>query len=215
MKILLVGANSYVGARLYFDLKSTFIVIGTYATHQLSKDFLQLDITDKDAVGTIIKEQNPDIILHAANNASSKWCEANPEKAVELNQTATQYIMDTANKNNIKVIYISTVYDTSWKFQPTYIKHISDVICACIENNRWNKAISISVPELKSRFDTAYDILTPFGIKVEPIDNHDDTFAIFKDELVELHKHNLPQYTYKQMVEQIVQEIKERDKFKL
>lgn len=277
MKILLIGANSYVGARLYFDLKSKYTIIGTYSSHQLSKDFIQLDITDKAQVEKIITQQKPDIIIHAANNASSKWCDANPDKATLLNQTATKFIVDIANTHEIKMIYISTmgaiepkgiygrtkaesetiikqtkcgylllrpslvlgyspntindrpfnrllrnldnnetaVYDTSWKFQPTYISHISEIISSCIEKSIWNQTISISVPELKSRFDTANDILSPFGMKVTPVDNHDSTFAVFEDKLVEIHKFKLPEYSYTKMIDKIIQEIKKRTKFTL
>jgi dTDP-4-dehydrorhamnose reductase len=276
MKILLLGASSYVGARIYFELKDKHTVTGTYATHKLSKDFLQLDITNKDSLDAIIRRQNPDIILHVANNASSKWCAVNPDKAVELNQTATRHIVDLANQTGIKILYISTmgainpknlygktkaesektvrqavsgylilrpslilgyspntvndipfnrllknlyagkpaVYDTSWRFQPTYIRHISDVICHCIKNNIWNDTISVAVPELKTRFDTARDILTPFGIKVEPT-KESNTFTFFEDKLDGLYKYSLPRYSYDQMIELIVREIKECERFKV
>lgn len=194
IKILVIGASSYVGARIYFDLKSKFDVIGTYSSSQLSKSFIHLDITDRQEVEKIITDTQPNVIIHVANNASNKWCDANPDEAILLNQTATQYIVDAGNKAGATVIYISTmgaikpsnlygrtklkseeiikttkngyvilrpslilgfspnitndrpfnrllknldegtpaVYDTSWTFQPTYIKHISDVIEACI-----------------------------------------------------------------------------------
>ncbi|MEK7078733.1 MAG: sugar nucleotide-binding protein [Patescibacteria group bacterium] len=109
IKILVIGASSYVGARLYFDLKSKFDVVGTYSSSQLSKNLIHLDITDKDEVKKVITENKPTVIIHVGNNASAKWCDANPEKAVLLNQTATQYIVDFANEMNAKVIYISTM----------------------------------------------------------------------------------------------------------
>jgi len=43
-KILIIGASSYVGARLYFDLKQKFSVIGTYSSSQLSKNLFHLGI---------------------------------------------------------------------------------------------------------------------------------------------------------------------------
>lgn len=275
MKVLLIGASSYVGARLYFDLQSTYDIVGTYSSHQLSHKFIQLNITKKEFVEHIVAEYKPEIIIHAANNASAKWCEAHPDEAILLNQTATQYIMNAANGIHAKLIYISTmgvinspnmygktkrqseefvqktkagwlilrpslilgyspnttndrpfnrilknldegsqaVYDTSWKFQPTYIKHISDVIETCIRKEIWGKSIIIAAPEMKSRYDTARDILTPFGIHVTPVDAKDSTFETFEDDLSELHTLNLPQYSYRQMIQIIVEEIKNRKKF--
>jgi dTDP-4-dehydrorhamnose reductase len=115
MKILLIGANSYVGARLYFDLRSSYSIAGTYATHPLSKDFIHLDITNKSEVDDVIKKTKPDIIIHSANNASATWCDANPEKAIALNQTSTQTIAEVSKKYNSKIIYISSmsVFDQS------------------------------------------------------------------------------------------------------
>lgn len=275
MKILLIGASSYVGARLYFDLKFVFTLVGTYSSRWLSKDFVQLDITDKKAVERIILDHKPDVIIHVANNANSRWCEANPDQAVLLNQTATGYIVSAANLIKAKVIYISTmgaikptgiygltkfeseklaaetkcgylilrpslvlgyspnttndrpfnrllknldegtpaIYDTTWKFQPTYIGHISSVIQACIEKGIWNQTMTIAVPDLKSRYDTAKDILSPFGITVQSTDAHDSSFATFKDDLSDLKKFDLPQCTYNQMIEKIIDEIKHREKF--
>lgn len=272
-KILIIGASSYVGARLYFDLKSKFDVGGTYSTNRLSGKLTHLDITNKEEVEKVISDNMPSLIVHAANNASAKWCDANPEKAVLLNQTATQCIVDSANKVNATLIYISTmgaikpsnlygktklkseaivktakngyiilrpslilgyspnttndrpfnrmlknldegvpaVYDTSWKFQPTYIRHISEVIETCINKGIYSYSIVIAVPEMKSRYDTAKDILTPFGIKVTPIDAKDSTFEIFADDLSELNELNLPKYTYNQMIKEIVNEIKIRN----
>lgn len=277
MKILIIGASSYLGARLYFDLKSKFEVKGTYSSHQLSKDLTQLDITNKADVERIILEFKPELIIHVANNASAKWCEANPEKAVLLNQTATQYLVNYANIVGSKIIYISTmgaikptnlygktklkseeiikttkngylilrpslilgyspntfndrpfnrllknldenipaVYDTSWKFQPTYISHISDVIKSCLNQNIINRSIVIAVPEMKSRFETARDILTPFGVQVTPIDEKDSTFEIFEDDLSELNELKLPKCTYEEMIKKIVEEIKNRDSYKI
>ena len=277
MKILLIGASSYLGARLYFDLKSRFEVKGTFSSHQLSKELIQLDITSKPDIERIIFEFKPEVIIHVANNASAKWCDANPEKAVLLNQTASQYLVDSANNVGSKIIYISTmgainpsnlygktklkseeiiktakngylilrpslilgyspnitndrpfnrllknldektlaIYDTSWKFQPTFIGHISEVIESAINQKIINQSIVIAVPEMKSRFETAYDILTPFGITVTPVDEKDSTFEIFEDDLSELKELNLPKLSYDQMIKKIIEEIRQRDKFKL
>lgn len=273
--ILVIGASSYVGARIYFDLKPKFDVVGTYSSSQLSKNLVHLDITNNGEVQKVINDHRPNVIIHVANNASAKWCDANPGKAILLNQTATKYIVDSANKVGATLIYMSTmgaikpsnlygrtklkseeivkttrngylilrpslilgyspntmndrpfnrllknldegtpaVYDTSWTFQPTYIKHISDVIETCINKQILNRSIVIAVPEMKSRYDTAKDILTPFGIKVTPTDAKDSTFEIFEDDLSELKGLDLPRYSYKEMIKAIVDEIKNREQF--
>ena len=108
MKLLLLGASSYVGARLYYDLKQSYSVIGTYDHTKLSQDFVRLDITDVTAVKNLISKTRPDYIVHAANNANARWCEANPALAIALNQTSTQTIVAAANDVGAKIIYISS-----------------------------------------------------------------------------------------------------------
>lgn len=276
MKLLITGANSYVGARLYLDLKRTYEAIGTYGTNQLSKQFLHLDVTDRQSVLDVIRRIKPNVVIHVAASANARWCEANPKEALKLNQFSTGYVVDAANKINAKVIFMSSFaalntsniygktkkeseelvkktnagyiilrpslilgyspntvndrpfnrllknlnektsaeYDTSWKFQPTYVRHLSEIISSVLDKNIVNEIIPVAVPDLKSRFDTARDILTPFGIKVTPIDKH-DTLSVTQEDLSTLNKLRLRQYSYQEMIQDIVEEIKHKDRFVL
>jgi len=276
MKILLTGASSYVGARLFFDLSRQFDVVGTYHGNKLSPKFIPLDITSSKDITQTISFQKPDIILHVAADANPRTCEANPENAIALNQTSTKNIVSEANAVGAKVIFMSSfgainpedvygetkfhseeyvkdtkagwitlrpsliigyspntindrpfnrilknidekteaVYDTSWKFQPTYIGHLSEVIETVIRKNMWNKIIPIVTPDLKSRFDIAHDILSAFHIPVTPIDKH-DTMRTITDDLSTLKSLHLPIYSYETMIEKIIDEIHRRNDFSL
>src|SRR3989344_5358002 len=65
------------------------------------------------------------------------------------------------------------IYDISWKFHPTWIGHISEVIENVIEKKIKDEIITITVSELKSRFDVARDILSEFGVSAEPKNDND------------------------------------------
>ncbi|HUD20275.1 MAG TPA: sugar nucleotide-binding protein [Patescibacteria group bacterium] len=274
MKLLLTGASSYLGARLFFDLSKRFDVIGTYSSTWLSGKFIHLDVTDPEEIVNVVKQNAADIIIHAANNASAKWCDAHPVEAVTLNQRSTERIVREANRIGAKVIYISSlsaldrsnvygktkyeserivkqssknfvilrsslvlgfspnatndrpfnrilknldartpaVYDTSWKFQPTYIGHISEVILQVIKLGIWNQTIPVAVPELKSRYDVAADILNPFGITATPADLHDTTKPQTGDMSI-LTSFHLPTYSYRSIIKHIIGEIRNREKF--
>ncbi len=276
MKILLIGASSYLGARLYIDLKKTNEVIGTYSTNKLSKDFIFLDITNPSDVQKIIAENKPDIVVHVANNASASWCEENPQKATLLNQKSSEYLVDAVNAVSSKIIYISSLsandsatlygrmklvaeknisysrngysilrpslilgyspnttndrpfnrilknlddgtealYDTSWKFQPTYIGHISEVLLSMVNKGIWNETIPISCPDLVSRFDIARDILSAFAKKVSPIDKKDKGLVL-SDDQSQLRRFHLPVYLYPEILKKIIYEIKNRKEFTL
>lgn len=276
MKVLIIGASSYVGARLFLDLRKKFNVIGTYNTNKLFPEFVKLDITSQEEVIQTVKESGVDVIVHVAANPSSRWCEENPELAVKINEGGTKNIVDAANVIKAKVIYISSVaaivptnvygktkiageelvkkteggfvilrpsliigfspnttndrpfnrilknidektpaiYDTSWKFQPTWLGHISEVIRIVIEKNITNETITIAVPEVKSRFNVAKDILSPFGIEVIPKDEKDlNRFIPLKLDRMKLLK--IPVYSYSEIIEKIINEIKNRDEFSL
>ena len=104
----------------------------------------------------------------------------------------------------------SAVADTCWKFQPTWIGHISEVIIQCIEKGIKNKNIPVITEVLKSRFDLANDILSPFGIEVISDNGVDPTPVILQSEnkLIEL---GLPVYSYEEIIKKIVEET--RDNF--
>jgi len=124
MKILILGASSYLGARIFFDLKEKYDVIGTYSTLQLTKSFLQLDVTKKDDINELIKKIRPQVIIHAANNANPRWCATHPKEALLLNQTATEFIASSVAKFNSKIIYLSSIvaYDSNTVYSQTKVK---------------------------------------------------------------------------------------------
>jgi dTDP-4-dehydrorhamnose reductase len=274
MKVLITGASSYVGARIYFDLKKKFDVVGTYHKTRLFKEFVSLDITNRDKVIQTVKMLKPEVIVHVVANPSAKWCEENPELAAQINEGGTKNIVDAANLIKAKVIYISSlaavsqtgiyaktklageelvknvkngfvilrpsliiglspnttndrlfnrilknidekvpaIYDTSWKFRPSWLGHISEVIKIIIEKDIKNEIIPITVRELKSRFDVANDILSQFGISVKPKNDNDKTpvIAVYQNKLKEL---NLPEYTYPEIISKITDEIKHRNEY--
>ena len=274
MKILLTGASSYVGARLFLDLSKKLEVVGTYHGNKLSEKLIHLNITDSEEIKKVIDEQKPEIIIHAASNANARWCEANPKLAIALNQEPTRNIVESANSFNAKVIFISSyaatmpnniygktkyqsekyveqtkkgfiiirpslllgfsantindrpfnrilknldlkteaIYDTSWKFQPSYLGHVSEIIAQVIERHILNETISVAVPEIKTRYDIAKDILGAFDIEVKSIDKKDTTNVIV-DDLKALRILKLPQYSYEKIISKIIDEIKHRELF--
>ncbi len=274
MKILLTGASSYVGARLFLDLNKKHEVVGTDNGSKLSDKFVPLDVTDSEEIKKVISVHLPNIVIHVAASADARWCEANPDAAIKLNQESTKSIVNEANNIDAKVILISSfaavkpvnvygktkhegeeyvkqvkngyiilrpsliigfspntindrpfnrilknldqrteaIYDTSWKFQPTYIRHIAEVIKEVLERNINNEIISVAVKDLKTRFDIAKDILEPFNILVTPV-NKRDTTPVISDNLEKLSALHLPQYSYQEIITEIAAEIKYREQF--
>ena len=74
--------------------------------------YVQLDITDKDAVAATIKKFQPDAIIHCAawTAVDAAEDEENQEKVDRINHLGTQYIADAAKIIDAKMLYLSTDY---------------------------------------------------------------------------------------------------------
>ena len=99
-----------------------------------------------------------------------------------------------------------SVYDTSWQFQPTWLRHLCEVIEQCISQIVFNHIIPIAVPQLCTRYSLAKDILSDFGVTVLAEDKKDTT-PLFFDTQDTLHALGLPVYSYQQMIDGIQEEI--------
>lgn len=276
MKVLIIGANGYLGARLFYDLRNHFEVVGTYHSNQLFNEFIQLDVTNVSQVKEVFVRVEPDIIIQTANYPSPRFARDNESGYKDLNFTSAEIIKDVANKIGAKIVFISSFaalnpdniygklkleseqvvrgvkagflivrpslilgyspsqnndrpfdrvlrciehpkqaeFDTSWKFQPTYIGHISSVIRTAIENNIFSKLLHVFSPSIETQYSTATDILEPFGVNVKPIDKQMNMplQEIDEKELTDL---GLPTCSYEDMIKSIREEIKNGDSFKL
>jgi dTDP-4-dehydrorhamnose reductase len=276
MKLLITGASSYLGSRIYYDLKDKFEPIGTYYQNKLSASFIYLDLTKKEEIEKLVKKSKPNVIIHVANYPSPRPAQDNEKGYVQLNLEATKYLIEAADNIGTKLIFISSFaamnpdniygklkleseklvektkagylilrpsliigfspnttndrpfnrilkcldegkkaeFDTSWKFQPTYVGHISQVIKKSIEKNVWNKTIPIVIGELVTQYQIARDILEAFDIKVYPIDKGYN-IPSKKVDLSILDQFGLKPKNYGEMIKTIIDEIKDREKFRL
>lgn len=109
MKILLTGASGYVGAKLFKDLTDRgFDIWGTYHNTDISGKSIKIDLTDRDEVEKMIKEVDPDIIIHSAADAHTKSCHEDPINAQKINVEATKYLVDSIRGKGKRFIYFST-----------------------------------------------------------------------------------------------------------
>jgi dTDP-4-dehydrorhamnose reductase len=110
----------------------------------------------------------------------------------------------------LKNIFLKTpaIYDTSWKFEPTYIGHLSKVIDKYVLGDIKTDVINVAIDTLKSKYDLGFDILRNFGIEVTPTDDKRN-WTVIKLDLSEFLNLNLPISSYNDMVSAMVEEIKQ------
>jgi dTDP-4-dehydrorhamnose reductase len=106
-KILITGAGGFLGTKLVKILSSYYKVVAT----DLNKGgLLDCDITNKEQLRMVIKQEKPDVILHAAALPDVDFCETNKDLAYKVNVNGTKNVADVCVENKIKLIFISTDY---------------------------------------------------------------------------------------------------------
>ncbi len=113
MRILITGANGYLGSLLYYDLMKNYHVIATSKSQSSNLNIVQLDIRDKAKVISLILQYSPNIIIHAAAYANVSDCEKNPEIAQDINVNGTLNVVEAADLIGAKVIFISSLASNS------------------------------------------------------------------------------------------------------
>lgn len=105
MKILVTGVKGQLG----FDVVNEL----TKRNHQaVGVDIEEMDITDPVSVNTVIKEVNPEAVIHCAawTAVDAAEDEDKKDKVRLVNAAGTKYIAQVCRELNIKMMYISTDY---------------------------------------------------------------------------------------------------------
>jgi len=105
MKVLITGANGYLGSSLRRDLSEKFAVQGTYGT-KLKQFLLPMDVTKEDQVISTLRHEKPDVIIHCVG-ISGKFKD-DPEYATHINIEGTRNIVRGAQEVNASLAYISS-----------------------------------------------------------------------------------------------------------
>ena len=105
MKVLVTGVKGQLGFDVVNELKEKNI-------EAVGVDIEEMDITDKFSVNKVIKDVNPDAVIHCAAWTAVDAAEDEDKKdKVELvNVYGTQNIADVCKELDIKMMYISTDY---------------------------------------------------------------------------------------------------------
>ena len=105
MKVLVTGVKGQLGFDVVNELKEKDI-------EAVGVDIEEMDITDKASVDKVIKEVNPDAVIHCAawTAVDAAEDEDKQEKVKLVNVNGTQNIADVCKELDIKMMYISTDY---------------------------------------------------------------------------------------------------------
>ena len=101
MKVLLTGGKGMLGRTLCREL-TDFEIIPT--------DLPEGDITDPDVFDALLKEKQPDAVIHCAAMTAVDKCESEIDFAYKLNAFGTANVASACHRNGIRLIAISTDY---------------------------------------------------------------------------------------------------------
>lgn len=123
MKFFVTGVNGQLGHDVMNELSSRgYEGIGSDIAPEYSgvqdnspvtkMEYISLDITDKEAVHQILKEAEPDVVVHCAAWTAVDLAEDEDkqETVKKINADGTQYIASACKELDCKMIYLSTDY---------------------------------------------------------------------------------------------------------
>lgn len=125
MKVFVTGVGGQLGYDIMNELTDRgYEAVGSDILETTQFDnYIQLDITDEDAVNKAISEVKPDAVIHCAawTAVDAAEDEENIEKVYAINAKGTENIAKAVKKIDAKMIYISTDYvfdgkgETPWQ----------------------------------------------------------------------------------------------------
>lgn len=170
MKILIVGASSFIGLRFYKFLieNSKFNIAGTYFSNKKDDNFLQLDMTSKVDIERILQDTKPDAIVWVAGNKNLKFCETDIEEAKKINTYPIIDLLDILDSSTLKphLVYISTDYvfdgmcgnyKSSDKPKPTTNYGISKYLAEVAIENKYNNFSIVRTSAVMGNGSTFFD----------------------------------------------------------
>jgi dTDP-4-dehydrorhamnose reductase len=111
-KLLIVGSTGLVGSKVAsvaaphgFEAYNT-----QHSRKSLTSDFVELDITNRDATLALVKKIRPRVIINTAAVTNVDYCENHMEEAQKVNVEGVRNLAEAAGETQSRLIQISTDY---------------------------------------------------------------------------------------------------------
>lgn len=111
MNILVIGGSGQLGQTIKAAAKdSEHRFIYTCFRNGLQDGMVRLDITDRDAVDSAVRDLAVDVIVNCAGYTDVEKAESEEDKAFKANAEAAAFLADAAARHGATLIHISTDY---------------------------------------------------------------------------------------------------------
>lgn len=128
MNILITGAKGQLGNEIINILKKGYSEIGKVNKEYLNADTYavdvdDLDISDINAVVKFFNNKRFDLIINCAAYTNVDGCEENPDLAFKANALGARNLAMMADRNNAKLVHVSTDYVFSGEASKAYVEY--------------------------------------------------------------------------------------------
>ena len=112
MKIIILGANGFIGRRILNRLYPSHQVLAC-SLHPdiLPKEgyrFETIDMLDYAAMTTLLNDFQPEVMINASALSVVDYCEQHPEEAYAMNVTAVKHLAEYSRDHSCRLIHLST-----------------------------------------------------------------------------------------------------------
>ncbi|GBM30062.1 Methionine adenosyltransferase 2 subunit beta [Araneus ventricosus] len=110
MNVIVTGASGLLGRAVVAEFKrNSWKVLGLAHT-RVRDDLVQIDLTDNNAVSSIVREFKPHAIVHCAAERSPDRIQCNPKRYNALNVVVPEELAKLADEVKAVFVFISTDY---------------------------------------------------------------------------------------------------------
>lgn len=112
MKIIILGANGFIGRRILNRLYSNHQVLACSLHPDILPEegyrFETIDMLDYSAMTTLLRDFQPEVIINASALSVVDYCERHQEEAYAMNVTAVKHLAEYSRDHSCRLIHLST-----------------------------------------------------------------------------------------------------------
>lgn len=112
MKIIILGANGFIGRRILNRLYPSHQVLACSLHPDILPEegyrFETIDMLDYSAMTTLLNDFQPEVMINASALSVVDYCEQHQEEAYAMNVTAVKHLAEYSRDHSCRLIHLST-----------------------------------------------------------------------------------------------------------
>jgi len=110
MRVVIIGANGFLGSTIYRKMKCVYEVLGTSKSRINGNQFINVKIENKNSINKLCQRFIPHIIINCAAITDINKCESNNELARLVHVEGVKNLISYCSQYNAKLIHFSSDY---------------------------------------------------------------------------------------------------------